>query len=86
MTMKELEKRVAALESEIQELKAKRAAPESSWLDLYGKYRDDPVFAEIVRLGKEWRDEDRKKTLEELDAEEPPTPKKPRRRRSDARA
>jgi hypothetical protein len=53
MTLAELERKVAALEAEVIELKARvtgEAAPARSWLDLVGKYADDPTFEEAVRL------------------------------------
>jgi Ser-tRNA(Ala) deacylase AlaX len=91
MTVKELAARVAALETEVGELKAKLAASEQpqkkSWLDLYGKYADDPVFDEVVRLGQEWREEDRRRTIAEMDREEArEKKKKSRRKKSNARA
>lgn len=68
--MKDLEKRVAALEAEIRELKAKLAdqKPETkSWLDLAGKYQNDPFFDEAMRLGREWREQVNRESLEEFD-------------------
>ncbi|HET6574044.1 MAG TPA: hypothetical protein VFG68_10610 [Fimbriiglobus sp.] len=72
MTVKELEKRVASLEAEVRELKAKLAdkKPETkSWLDLAGKYANDPHFEEAMRLGREWREQVNRESLEEFDRE-----------------
>jgi hypothetical protein len=59
MTLKELEARVAALEKEIAQLRAKLPDPakkEPWWIVEAGRFANDPVFEEIVRLGKEYRD------------------------------
>lgn len=72
MTIAQLEKRVAALEAEIRALKAQVAGSEQkprSWLDLFGKYKDDPAFEEATRLGREWYEEEKRKSLEEFDRE-----------------
>jgi hypothetical protein len=64
MTIEELEKRVKALEGQVVELKAAqvagtleldKASPQW-WLATAGRFKDDPVFAEIVRLGREYRE------------------------------
>jgi hypothetical protein len=53
-----IESRVAALEQEVAELKrAMHDSPQTdNWFDqLSGRFKDDPDFAEIVRLGREYR-------------------------------
>lgn len=69
MTIKDLEKRIAALEAEVRTLREQVAAgsPKKSVADLYGKYKDDPVAAEADRLGREWRERENRKSLEEFD-------------------
>jgi hypothetical protein len=69
-TITELEKRVQALEASVQELKAQLSGPEQparSWSDLFGKYKDDPAFAEATRLGREYREKQNRESLAELD-------------------
>lgn len=60
MTMKELEKRLAALEAEVRELKSGLSEPPGetsgrAWLARAGMFRDDPNFWEAVRAGEEYR-------------------------------
>jgi len=63
MTIKELEVRVAALEREVADLREQRNGqpslelnPVHWWRTQAGVFANDPVFDEIVRLGKEYRD------------------------------
>jgi hypothetical protein len=59
MTMKELEARVVALEKEVEQLRAQlpgTAKKEPWWIAEAGRFADDPVFEEVLRLGKEYRD------------------------------
>ena len=52
-----LEKRVAALESEIAEIKRRIAAdaPQSWFAHVAGSFKDEPDFDEVLRLGREVR-------------------------------
>jgi hypothetical protein len=57
----ELEKRIAKLEQEIVDLKKQlRSLPIKDWRSTVGMFANDPVFDEIVRLGREYREEQRK--------------------------
>ena len=72
MTIKELTKRVEALEAALAELRAKQEpaangqppsnqelAPNGQppwWEAEVGRFANDPVFDEIVRLGREYRE------------------------------
>ena len=61
--VKELEDRVTQLEKELRQVKAqlgsKRQVP---WYrQILGEFKDDPVFDEIVRLGRQIREADRKR-------------------------
>jgi hypothetical protein len=61
MTLKELTERVKALEAEIASMKNKltHATDPSSpqaWLENSGRFKHDPVFEEIVRRGREYRE------------------------------
>jgi hypothetical protein len=61
MNIAEIEKRLATLEESVKELQAKAVNP---WPSIIGHFANDPVYDEIVRLGKEYRDSqdtDRKK-------------------------
>lgn len=60
MTVAQLEKRVAALEKAVEELKAqvgKTQEPSGPWwITDAGRYANDPLFDEMVRLGREYRE------------------------------
>lgn len=59
MTVAELEKRVDALEKELANLRAivGKSAEDRPWLRTFGVFANDPGFDEIVRLGRQWREE-----------------------------
>jgi hypothetical protein len=62
-----IEQRLAALEAEVAQLKRQAAKSETGaeWLDrVSGRFKDDPVFEEIVRLGREAREADRPPDLD----------------------
>ena len=69
-----LEERLTTLEQEMTRVKA-RLEPETSrqanpWLDyVYGAFKDDPLFEEAVKYGREWRE-----SQNELDEEEDNVP------------
>lgn len=56
-TVARLESRVKQLEADVRDLKARLlGVPESPWYrQILGTFADDPVFDEIVRLGRELR-------------------------------
>ena len=70
MTTKEMETRLCALEKLVNELQTTMRSRESIahrededpakqrhwWRDDAGRFKDDPVFDEIVRLGREYRE------------------------------
>lgn len=61
--VRELEKRVTLLEQELRQLKDRldgsRKVP---WYrQILGQFKDDPAFDEIVRLGRQIREGDRKR-------------------------
>lgn len=51
--------RVANLEAEVAQLKTQLAKPEEKtgdWLDdIFGAFDNDPIYAEAMRLGREYR-------------------------------
>lgn len=59
MTLNELAKRVAELEKQLDDVK-KRVAKEPEvlpwWMTGTGRHANNPVFDEIVKLGKQYRD------------------------------
>jgi hypothetical protein len=57
--MASVEERLAKVEKELEELKAKAGnqSTKQGWLKkIEGSFQDDPDFLEIVKLGKEARD------------------------------
>ena len=58
MTLAELEQRIGALEQTVESLKARvgRTTPAGRWwVDAAGRFADDPLFDEIIALGREYR-------------------------------
>jgi hypothetical protein len=66
MSAKELEKRIEALEHEVQELKRqlkKESDEKAPWyIKNAGMFKDDPVFDEIVERGRQYRESLRPKS------------------------
>jgi len=64
MTLQQLEQRLSDLEREVAALRreVRPLRPLASVQDTFGMFADDPDFDEIVRLGREYR--------EQVDAEE----------------
>ncbi len=60
MTMAQLADKLDALEKVVQRLEAEISRPADPyrprWLEDAGRFKDDPVFDEIVRLGREYRE------------------------------
>jgi hypothetical protein len=55
-----IEQRLEKLEADVAELKRQNDAKKKDWLSVVtGSFKDDPEFAEIVRLGREIRRADR---------------------------
>jgi hypothetical protein len=59
MTLEQLEQRVHALERQVAELRAelKPLRPLGSVQETFGMFAQDPEFEEIVRLGREYRNQ-----------------------------
>ena len=57
----QFEERLQKLEAQVQELQKTtgQVKPVPWHRQALGQFKDDPVFDEIVRLGKEFRDQDR---------------------------
>jgi hypothetical protein len=56
MTLAQVEKRVAKLEKDVQQFMRLPNTSAESWLSSAGRFANDPVFDEIVRLGREYRE------------------------------
>jgi hypothetical protein len=94
MTLEQVAKRVEVLEAEVGLLR-KLLYPDATkenyipGFGIVGRFKDDPTFADAVRLGRAWRDKVNRESLEELDREEQKAKtrkKKAKPRKSDAGA
>ena len=58
MSEQAIEKRLERVEREVEQIKSQlNSGSGTGWISrMRGQFRDDPVFDEIVRLGKEIRD------------------------------
>ena len=57
MTLAQVQKRLAVLESEIEQLRRQSPAPkrDGKWyVQNSGQFKDDPVYDEIVRRGRQY--------------------------------
>jgi len=45
-----------------------RIPPKRAFLKTFGRAKDDPYFESAVRLGAKWREEENRRSIEELDA------------------
>jgi hypothetical protein len=67
-----LEERVAVLEAEVARLKQERynaaQAQKPWWEEIRGTFRNDPIYTEAMRLGREYRESLRPKGEDELEA------------------
>ena len=57
MTIKELEKRLAAVERELALLKQTQPTKKrnDAWLKMFGKFAGDPGYQAMASAGKKWR-------------------------------
>jgi hypothetical protein len=56
MTLVQIEKRVKALEQTVQQLAQSKPAPDRAWYRTRaGRFAGDPVFGEILKLGRAYR-------------------------------
>jgi len=65
MTLAQVEKRLTVLEQELREFKRQSASPRRTgqwYVDNAGKFENDPVYKEIVRLGRKYRESLRPKS------------------------
>lgn len=60
MAVAQIEQRVAALEAEVTRLKQKLEAVTKPanpwWQEIYGTFADDPLHAEAMQAGREYRE------------------------------
>lgn len=64
MATRTLEERMTAMEKELAQLKqqlqvGKLPETEPRWKQIIGVFKDDPLFDEAERLGREWRESQR---------------------------
>lgn len=66
MATNEFEDRLATLEREVAEMRTllNNAGRVKDPRRTFGMFKDDPVYAEIVRLGREWREQENRKSPE----------------------
>ena len=59
MTLEQLEEKVNDLERQVSQLRveSKSFRPMKHMADTFGMFADDPEFDEIVRLGRQYRDQ-----------------------------
>lgn len=61
MSLQALEERLAALETKVERL-VEKSSPEATtaekpwWEQIRGQFKDDPLYDEAMRLGREWRE------------------------------
>ena len=62
----DLEQRVAVLEKKFTDLKnlLQPKPREKDWLRTVGMFADDPHFEEMVRLGREYREQENERSLQ----------------------
>jgi hypothetical protein len=59
MTLVEVERRLNALEQAVAELKKRDGFDRRWWVNDAGRFANDPIFEEIVRRGKAYRESQR---------------------------
>lgn len=66
MTTQTLEERVATLEKELSEVKLllKQPRREKDWRRTVGMFANDPFYEEVIRLGREYREQENQRSLE----------------------
>lgn len=72
MTSAQVEQRLKSLEDRVEQLQAtlKLAVPSSRWwIEHAGRFKDDPIFEEIVALGREYREAQRNNHSDEGEAD-----------------
>lgn len=67
MSTASLEERLAILEAEVAELKARLPQEDEHpipwWEQISGVFKDDPLFEDAVRFGREWRESQRQEEI-----------------------
>jgi hypothetical protein len=64
MTLQQLEERLLELEDKVQKLEQRipPATAAKSWRDTFGMFADDPDFEDVLRLGREYREQENRRT------------------------
>jgi hypothetical protein len=60
MTLQQLEERLLELEGKFQKLESRivSTTARKPWRDTFAMFADDPEFDEVLRLGREYREEE----------------------------
>lgn len=60
MTLQQLEERILKLEDKFQELEKRipSTSAKRPWRDTFGMFADDADFDEVLRLGREYREQE----------------------------
>ena len=85
MTLSELEQKVAQMEAELillrHEILRLKGVEVIPGFGVVGRFKDDPGFAEVARLGKAYRDKVNRDSLKEFDRQQAKEKKKAKRRK-----
>lgn len=71
MSTQTIEERLTAVETELQQLKQEREQSKEQekaipwWEQIRGQFKDDPMYDEAMRLGREWRESDNASEVKE---------------------
>jgi hypothetical protein len=71
MPQNQLEKRVAALEAEVASLKQERTQKNRWWDKIAGTFAGDPLFGEAMKLGRQWRESENRRSLRQASRIQP---------------
>ncbi len=64
MTLQQLEERLLELQEKVEKLEKRipTVSPTRPWRDTFGMFADDPEFDEVLRLGREYREQENQRT------------------------
>ena len=64
MTLQQLEERLLELQEKVEELERRipTVPPTKPWRDTFGMFADAPDFDDVLRLGREYREQENQRT------------------------